>query len=222
MGDSITQGYLEPTGNSYRRDLECLLFTGGNGVQYIGSQTSGNWEDSANDGFDGQRILQIRNLSNAEIVGTPSANIVLIHAGTNDMIQNYAVDGAPARLGTLIDTVYRANPSVLILVAKIIVNNDTAIQSRISDFNEAIPDIVSARSDAGTKVRLVDMESVTVDDLIEGTHPNANGYAKMATVWYQGIVQAGTDGLISAPAGDFVNRGKSSMPSDGGSCSALT
>ncbi|KAF4628243.1 hypothetical protein G7Y89_g9911 [Cudoniella acicularis] len=221
LGDSITAGYLEPSGNSYRRDLECFLYSGGNGVEYMGSLNSGDWADNLNDGFDGQRIDQISVEGEPEINGTTKANIFLVHAGTNDMIQDANVQNAPRRLGQLIDKIHGVNPTALILVAQIIVNNDTDINDRIQDFNEEVPNIVTTRSDRGVPVRVVSMAAVTVDDLIEGTHPNAGGYLKMANAWYPAIVQAGTDGLISPAFGNFTNGGESSMPTGGGACSEL-
>jgi lysophospholipase L1-like esterase len=160
-----------------------LLYTTGNGVQYIGSLKNGDWSDNANDGFSGQKIDEISASGNAEITGTPKANVFLLHAGTNDMAQNDNVTNAPARLGGLIDKIILSNPDALVLVAQIIANGNSTINDRIKAYNQALPAIVSARSRAHPNVRLVNMDAVLVEDLPDNTHPNENGYTKMANAW---------------------------------------
>jgi lysophospholipase L1-like esterase len=131
LGDSITYGFLEPEGNSYRRDLQYLLASNGNPVQYIGSETTRNWPNNQNDGFVSQTIDQISESGDPEITGSPKANIVLLHAGTNDMIGNFTVDEAPARLGNLIDKIHTNSPDTFVLVAQIIVNANTTVNDRL-------------------------------------------------------------------------------------------
>jgi lysophospholipase L1-like esterase len=192
-------------------------------VQNIGSIKNGDWADNANDGFTGQRIDEISASGNAEITGTQKANIVLVHAGTNDMVQNANVTSAPARLGSLIDKIISNNPDALVLVAQIIVNGNTTINDRIKVYNQALPALAEARSSTNRSVRLVNMDAVLAEDLLlDGTHPNEKGYMKMANAWYTTIVQAGKDGLIRPAAGPFVNRGNSSLPTGGRNCLFLT
>ncbi|TVY84412.1 Multidomain esterase [Lachnellula suecica] len=219
LGDSITFGFNEASGNSYRRYLECMLYQAGNGVQYIGSLKNGNWSDNANDGFSGQTIDQIGITGNPEIIGTPKANVFLVHAGTNDMDQNLNITYAPFRLGTLIDEVTVSNPDALVLVAQIIVNANTTVNDWIKTYNEALPAVVGARS---KNVRLVSMDKVLVGDLLDGTHPNEGGYLKMANAWYPALMSARNEGLIMLATQPFTNEGGSSLPAGGGNCSTLT
>ena len=52
-------------------------------------------------------------------------------------------------------------------------------------FNSAIPGIVQSKKNSGKRVHLVDMHAaLTTNDLIDGVHPTAGGYDKMAAVWY--------------------------------------
>jgi lysophospholipase L1-like esterase len=99
------------------------------------------------------------------------------------MAQNDNVTNAPARLGGLIDKIILSNPDALVLVAQIIANGNSTINDRIKAYNQALPAIVSARSRAHPNVRLVNMDAVLVEDLPDNTHPNENGYTKMANAW---------------------------------------
>lgn len=48
---------------------------------------------------------------------------------------------------------------------------------------------MQTRANAGRHVHLVDMfNALTIADLADGVHPNANGYNKMAAVWYSALL----------------------------------
>ncbi|RFU33649.1 hypothetical protein B7463_g2678, partial [Scytalidium lignicola] len=198
LGDSITWGYLSSDGNGYRLDLENDL--SGNPVDYIGSQTSGNMPDNHNEGHPGATIDQILDFSSASLPERP--NVVLLHAGTNDLNDNPPVDpgGAPERLDNLIDKIISSCPDAAVLVAQIVPNGNAAVNALVQTFNAAIPGIVKTRADAGNHVLVVDMYSaLTTADLTDGLHPNDGGYAKMANVWYASLVNAGSMGWIQPP-----------------------
>lgn len=55
---------------------------------------------------------------------------------------------------------------------------------------------------AGAKLVLVDMRGPAgplVTDLADGRHPNDAGYVKMANVWFAGIEEAISKGLLMEP-----------------------
>ena len=221
LGDSITYGYGEASGNSYRRDLECLLYTGGNPTHLIGSIKNGDWQNNDNDGFIYHTIDEIGVTGTPEITGQPKPNVVLLHAGTNDMVQNLDLKDAPARLGNLIDFITSNCPDALVVIAQLIPNANTTVNPRIQTYNTKVPAVVSSRAQAGKRVTMVSMHAVKVSELLDGTHPNEVGYRKMAHSWYRAIVEAGEKGLIVPAGGTFVNEGASSLPPSG-RCSSLT
>jgi hypothetical protein len=102
-------------------------------------------------------------------------NIVLVHAGTNDINkveteeEPYAT--APQRLGTLVDQVIAKCPDAVILLARIIQAENDDTNSRIGPFNDAIPGVMQSRIDAGHKIAIVDQSVVTEDELADGLHP---------------------------------------------------
>jgi lysophospholipase L1-like esterase len=185
LGDSITDGFNVPGG--YRSDLWQQLVAAGYTIDFVGSLSNGPAAlgDHDHEGHSGWRIEQL----DANIVSwlqAPTPRTVLLTIGTNDVIQNYDLANAPARLSTLIDHIIATVPDVELFVSTIVPlpSNEAGVEA----FNAAIPAIVQARVDAGHTVHVVDMHSaITAADLADGIHPNAAGYSKMAAVWYQAL-----------------------------------
>jgi lysophospholipase L1-like esterase len=187
LGDSITEGTQVPGG--YRIGLWQRLAAGGYTVDFVGSQFNGpsSLGDRDHQGHPGWRIDQI----SANVTGWLAATTprtVLLHIGTNDVLQNYNLSGAPGRLSTLIDRITAAAPAADVFVATIIPLANAGQEANARAFNAAVPGIVQSKVNAGRRVHLVDMHSaLTTADLIDGVHPTANGYDKMAARWYSAL-----------------------------------
>nr|AFY23019.1 cellulose-binding family protein [uncultured bacterium] len=185
LGDSITDGFNVPGG--YRIDLWQKIVAGGRSADFVGSQTNGpgNLGDRNHEGHSGWTIAQIdANIVNWLRTFTPRT--VLLHIGTNDM---YGSDpaGAPARLSTLIDRITTTAPNADVFVATIV--PISFADQTVRTFNATIPGIVQSKVNAGKRVHLVDMyRALTTADLADGVHPNAGGYSKMATTWYNALL----------------------------------
>jgi lysophospholipase L1-like esterase len=197
LGNSITWGYGSTSGNGYRQPLLSLLSPQTN-VTYIGSEHSGNMSNNANEGHPGAIIYDIAIYSRRSLGFQP--NVILLMAGTNDIWANIKVDEAPDRLGTLIDLCVQACPEAVVLVAQLTPIGNPEIQVRVDTFNAEIPSLVGQRRLQGKKVAVVDMESyVAVEMLMDGLHPNDEGYKGMSTAWYHGIRKAAEMGWIHQP-----------------------
>ncbi|MEU7914498.1 cellulose binding domain-containing protein [Microbispora bryophytorum] len=187
LGDSITEGTQVPGG--YRIGLWQRLAAGRYTIDFVGSQYNGpgNLGDHDHEGHPGWRIDQIdANINGWLRNSTPRT--VLLHIGTNDVLQNYNVSGAPQRLSTLIDHITAAAPNADVFVATIIPLSNSGQEAAARNFNSAIPGIVQSKVNSGKHVHLVDMHSkLTTGDLIDGIHPTANGYDKMAAAWYAAL-----------------------------------
>jgi lysophospholipase L1-like esterase len=201
LGDSITEGTQVPGG--YRIGLWQRLTAAGYRVDLVGSQFNGpsSLGDHDHEGHPGWRIDQI----DANIggwLGATTPRTVLLHIGTNDVLQNYNLGGAPGRLSTLIDHITAAAPSADVFVATIIPLSNAGQEAAGRTFNAAVPGIVQAKVNAGKRVHLVDMHSaLTTGDLIDGIHPTATGYDKMAATWYSALRS------VSGSIGDPVSGG---------------
>jgi lysophospholipase L1-like esterase len=187
LGDSITDGTQVPGG--YRIGLWQAFISNGFQVDFVGTQFNGpgSLGDHDHEGHPGWRIDQI----DANIVGwlqTFMPHTVLLHIGTNDVLQNFNLSGAPGRLSALIDHITSTAPSAEVFVAQIIPLANAGQDAAARTFNAAIPGIVQSKVNAGKHVHLVDMHSaLTAADLIDGIHPTAGGYDKMAAVWFAAL-----------------------------------
>jgi lysophospholipase L1-like esterase len=187
LGDSITEGTQVPGG--YRIGLWQRFTSNGYRVDFVGTQFNGpaTLGDHDHEGHPGWRIDQI----DANIVGwlqTTAPHTVLLHIGTNDVLQNFNLSTAPNRLSTLIDHVTNTVPTAEVFVAQIIPLANASQDSAARTFNAAIPGIVQSKVNAGRHVHLVDMHSaLTTADLTDGIHPTAGGYDKMAARWFSAL-----------------------------------
>ncbi|WP_410575332.1 cellulose binding domain-containing protein [Amycolatopsis sp. cmx-4-61] len=204
LGDSITQG---GSIGGYRLDLGAKLRADGRSVDFVGSLSDGpaSMPDRDHEGHPGWTIAQI----DANVSGWLTRfhpRTILLHIGTNDM---YGSDpaGAPRRLSALVDRITNQAPDTDVFVA-------TIIPIRFADqtvrtFNAAIAPDLRAKAAAGKRVHLVDMyPSVAIADLPDGIHPDAAGYSKMATTWYN---------ALKAVPGSI---GGDPQPPSGGPCTA--
>jgi lysophospholipase L1-like esterase len=187
LGDSITHGTQVPGG--YRIGLWQSFTTNRYRVDFVGNQFNGpaNLGDHDHQGHPGWRIDQI----DANIVNwvrNTNPRSVLLHIGTNDVIQNFNLGGAPGRLSTLIDRITATAPNADVFVATIIPLSNAGWQNAARNYNNAIPGIVQSKVNQGKRVRLVNMHTaLTTADLIDGVHPNAGGYNKMANTWFNAL-----------------------------------
>jgi len=187
LGDSITDGAQVPGG--YRIGLWQRFVANAFRVDLVGSQFNGpsSLGDHDHEGHPGWRIDQI----DANIVGwlqTSTPHTVLLHIGTNDVLQNFNVGTAPNRLSTLVDHITSTAPTAEVFVAQITPLANSTQESAVRTFNSAIPGIVQSKVNAGKHVHLVDMHSpLTTADLTDGIHPTAGGYDKMASTWFNAL-----------------------------------
>ncbi|MDI6098882.1 ricin-type beta-trefoil lectin domain protein [Actinoplanes sp. NEAU-A12] len=199
LGDSITEGTQVPGG--YRIGLWRRLAAAGYRNDFVGTQFNGPAAlgDHDHEGHPGWRIDQV----DANITGwmrTAAPRTVLLHLGTNDILQNHNVAGAPGRLSALIDRITAASPAADVFVATIIPLASPGQAAAARTFNAAVPGIVRSKVSSGKRVHLVDMHAaLTTADLIDGVHPTAGGYDKMAAVWYAAL--RSVPGTIGEPGG---------------------
>jgi lysophospholipase L1-like esterase len=174
LGDSITWGYINGAGtNGYRQRLLEDLQASGFKIDFVGTQKSGTMADKDNQGHSGYTISQIRGVAGGGLAFKP--NVVLLHAGTNDLNRGNPSSEpdaqAPARLGALVDDVLKAVPQAVVIVAKIIPATNSGLAAKIKTFNNALNAVVAERVNKGSKVSLVDMNVLPLSELGDSLHP---------------------------------------------------
>ncbi|MEV5710891.1 cellulose binding domain-containing protein [Actinoallomurus sp. NPDC052274] len=217
LGDSITDGITVPGG--YRIGLWQRFANDGYKVDFVGSLSNGPAAlgDHDHEGHSGWRIDQI-DANIGTWLRTYTPHTVLLHIGTNDVIQNHDLAGAPARLSALLDHITATVPTAEVFVATIIPLADSGLEANARTFNAAIPGVVQSKVNAGEHLHLVDMHAaLTTADLADGVHPNATGYDKMAAAWYSALKSV--SGSIGDPGG---GNGGGTTPPPGGCAAKYT
>ncbi|OHE91508.1 GDSL-like Lipase/Acylhydrolase [Colletotrichum orchidophilum] len=213
VGDSITLGFLSDIdggdGNGYR--LKLCQDLSKDRVVFAGTETmDGTMRDGYCAAWNAMTIKFMSDHIGASLAQRP--NIVLIHAGTNDMNPNLDIakegndpHAAAGRLGSLIDQIVQNCPDATVLVAKIIGCHDPVQMSNIAQFDGLIQGIVEARQNTGKHVLAVDFSSFPMNALRDGIHPTNPGYRLFGDYWYDFITQIPSD-WIKAPIGDDPRR----------------
>ena len=193
IGDSITYGVIDSHNNTesggYRTYLWKMLTSNGYDVDFIGSQANGpDSIDRSHEGYRGKTINQIVELVSNQIADK-KPDVVLLLAGTNDILRDIDLNDAPKRLTTLIDRIIAKSPQTTVLVGTL--PPSTKFQDdlqQIKNFNAVLVNLIDRKLHQGKKVELVDLnDNLTNNDLSDRVHPTTQGYRKMAQAWYESL-----------------------------------
>jgi lysophospholipase L1-like esterase len=217
IGDSITEGG-DGTGGFRRPLFEKLTAVWGM-PNFVGSRNMrqsdpADFVDQDEDGYSAYRIEQITTgkgfwdaLPIEERLKAWDPAIVTIHAGTNDAQQAYRYAGVIDRLDQLVSRVVAFNPEIHIFLAQIIPANPPASETTrayIQGLNSQIPGLVERHRALGHRVYLVDQYTPMLDHPNpDGIHPDAEGYAVMAEVWFQAMMAALPSKPVNPDPGRF-------------------
>lgn len=200
LGDSITLGIGSSDNAGYRSQLFKLAVAANQKLTFTGSQSGGPNEVSGkpfpknHEGHSGWTIdpghSKYGSGGISSLIPNPALstqpNIILLMIGTNDITSTDSPGMTANRLEGFLDKLVQAAPDALVVVAKI-----TPVSYNSPDldnYNAKIPAIVEARAAKGHHVVTVDMSKMPRSGLAQdGVHPNDQGYAFMADVWYEAI-----------------------------------
>ena len=195
LGDSITG-----SPGCWRALLwQRLRNSGITDIDFVGTlppQGCGFTYDGENEGHGGFLATNVANQN--QLPGWLSAtlpDIVIMHFGTNDVWNNIAPATILTAFAKLVDQMRASNPSMKVLVAKIIPMNPSNCGDcgqRVVNFNNAIPAWASGKSTAQSPITVVDQWTgfSTAADTYDGVHPNASGDQKVSDRWFQPLVAA--------------------------------
>ncbi|MEE9326609.1 MAG: invasin domain 3-containing protein [Cocleimonas sp.] len=206
LGDSITDGngFNNPN-SSYRDELYTLLNNEGFDTAFVGTQSNffGNVR-LYHEGHPGKRADFIDNNINAWYDGYLASfninqvDIVLLHAGTNDILHH--LDGSFPTTDTqtridiegIISKLQAKNPDITVLVAKLIPLEAT-VTDKATGLNTLLTTTwANSKSVGNSSVIIVDQNSgfITPNDYADtDIHPNQSGENKMASKWFDTLIQ---------------------------------
>ncbi|KAL4787093.1 SGNH hydrolase-type esterase domain-containing protein [Aspergillus varians] len=198
LGASITVGYKSTDGNGYRKPLREQLRYAGWEVDMVGRLANGTMKDNQNEGHYGDTIEQVAKAAMRSAVMQP--NLILINVGTNDGIRNVHITNAGQRIDRLITELFASIPNTTIILSTLIPN--ARVQRVIQRLNKEYREVAARRRKQGDRVVLAEMAYfLNVDQLVDGTHPDDQGYREMAAVWWAAIQQAEEEGMLGRPNG---------------------
>lgn len=153
--------------------------------------------DADHDGYEGFAIAEIAALV-PDVIERERPDVVLVHAGTNDLAPGVDVAAAVGRLEALVRSVLSTAPSVRVIVAEI-VPLDGAI-TEVEAFNDGVAAMVTRLAEVEDRAVTV-VDQFTGFDLArdsdDGVHPNESGGRKAGVRWADALESV--EGPCSTP-----------------------
>ena len=210
LGDSITYDNRisdlddpRPTSTrtGYRSHLWYSLEGTGKPVDFVGSRVAGQAInppfDPNNEGHPGWHSNDIAEKVYSYMLNSQPTS-VLLHIGTND--HGTFAGGVDKILNEINLYEQSSGQSVHVYVALIINRKDDDKIIRL--FNDNVKSVVANHIISGDNITLVDMFNnarLVSSDYADETHPNDNGYKKMANVWFQELIKPYNQQLSAFP-----------------------
>jgi|GEM_PF-2367525 len=196
LGDSITES--EKGHNSFRRRLWKLLKSADCQVDFVGRKkgVSLGYRNSAqatppNPDFDmdhearwDYRVDEVLPLINSSI-DKYRPDVVLIHLGTNDVLQGESISGTVSEIEILIDSIRARKANTAFIVSRVIpCSRET---SRIASLSSKIARL-SSKNTKKSPVIIVDQSAnYFISDNYDGIHPGNSGEQKIADIYFRAI-----------------------------------
>jgi len=220
VGDSITQGVRGECG--YRRALsQALAKNPGCAVNFVGSRSGAGdnsnvqtdvcaAQNNPHEATPGIQAEQLLTKIDSRIT-TYQPDVVLLHAGSNDIYNDRTVADTLADVSTLIDRVFIKQPNATVVLSNVIPWSEESpdplfyksfeksnrdMFADTSHLSAGLASIASAKASAGKSVELADVRSNFDSDLmtIDGVHPNPVGEAHIANKMVNALYKLGACG----------------------------
>jgi acyl-CoA thioesterase-1 len=187
LGASSTVGAGSPGTAGYRGPLQELLARDGIAVDLVGSQRQAppSVPDGDHEGYGGATLADLTPLVDGW-VRRERPEVVLLHAGTNDLLRGATAQTAARRLDVLLDTICEAS-NAHVVVAGVWAPLPAQARAR-ARFDTLAAAVVLGHRALGHPVRYVDTSALLGPaDLADGLHANRAGYHKIARMWERQI-----------------------------------
>lgn len=199
LGDSITQGDAEHL--SYRYALWTMLLEEGLDFDFVGTMTGNytgdpEWPDYQGEEFDrdheghwGWHADQLLD-DLPEWLEEYDPEIVLLHTGTNDALNDQPAAEIAAEVAEIIEVLRDDVPEVVVLLARPIPTVYDDADAILEQLGDELEDLSVEHSTEESPIVLVDVRSDidAEDDLYDGLHPNESGEQKLAASWLEALL----------------------------------
>ncbi|MEJ3656065.1 GDSL-type esterase/lipase family protein [Actinomycetes bacterium KLBMP 9759] len=189
LGASSTVGGGSPATAGYRGPLQQALRGSGVAVDLVGSCKDGppSVADRDHEGHGGWSLARLEPNVRAW-VRAARPDVVLLHGGTNDLIQGTPAPVVAQRLDTVLADI-DAESDAHVVVAGVWAPLPSRAQAR-AEFARLAVQVVAARAARGQSVTYVDTAALLgPQHFTDGLHANAAGYRRIAAMW-EGEIRA--------------------------------
>lgn len=184
LGASSTVGVGSPGTAGYRQPLLELLTARGIAVDFVGSGSSGptTLADRDHEGHSGWTAARLAEHVE-RWVRAADPDVVLLHAGTNDLLRGASVRTVVRRLDLLLDRIFAAAPDAHVIMAGVWAKLPQ--RHTLDDQLAGLAAVYRARGKSVIAVPTADLLSRS--DLVDGLHPGPSGYQRIARMWEREI-----------------------------------
>ncbi|KAI0123492.1 SGNH hydrolase-type esterase domain-containing protein [Xylariales sp. AK1849] len=201
LGASVCRGDVSNGTVGFRKPLRDKLVSVGNLVNMVGSDRVGEMTDNDVEAHPGNRVDQVHEWATHSVPRT-KPNLFLVHVGSNDCLQYWDLPNYHQRLRGFIDYLLEQSPRGTVVMSTLLTNTVPNTEPCILDLNRQMRELYASLKSEGRPVVLSEMHDqfVPEDDSLErphptnitpdGTHPDDDGYAKMANIFFQSIREA--------------------------------
>lgn len=198
LGGSVTRGVGSSDGTGYRKPLLQTLLAHGLNVRMAGSRRDGDMPNNDHEGWRGFRIDEIEAKARRSVERL-LPDVFAVNAGSNDCLQSFQISEADKRMDAMLEYLWLASPQFTILLSTLLVSANDEVNSVVMRVNDQFRALAEKKSTEQRRIVLVDTntsEGPDIHSLVDGIHPNDDGYAKMARLWFRGMQEAMQKGFI--------------------------
>lgn len=184
LGASSTVGVGSPATAGYRLPLWQRLTADGVRPDFVGSRSSGPDElpDADHEGRSGWTAARMAPMT-GEWVLSADPDVVLLHAGTNDLIGGASAATTVTALDRMLDQVFAAGPRTHVIMAGVWAPL-TKHRSERERLARLLPGLAAEHRAAGHSVEYVDVGRLfPATRTADGLHATRAAYRTIATMW---------------------------------------